>query len=74
MCLLPDANLDIDILDGELEMRQERDGERIVQSGAVSRIHLYPLESSNVAKKIFRQGRNHYKAPCYVFFQGRCRL
>lgn len=44
MCLLPKADLDIDILDGGIEMRQERDGGRIVQSGAVSRIHLYPLE------------------------------
>lgn len=44
VCLLPDANLDVDVLDGETEMRQERDGGRIVQSAAVSRIHLYPLE------------------------------
>lgn len=44
VCLLPNAKLDIDILDGEIETRQERDGEKNVQSLGLSSIHLYPLE------------------------------
>lgn len=54
VCLLPNAkpDIDIDILVGEIEMRQERDGEKNVHSLGLSRIHLCPLEQSNVAEKI----------------------
>lgn len=53
-CLLPNAkpDIDIDILVGEIEMRQERDGEKNVHTLGLSRIHLCPLEQSNVAEKI----------------------
>lgn len=44
VCLLPNAKLDIDILDREIETRQERDGGKNVHSLGLSSIHLYPLE------------------------------
>lgn len=73
VCLLPNAKLDIDILDGEIEMRQERDGEK-----KMFRVWVFLDYTSihwiNVAKKIFEKGENRYKDQCCVFFKVYSRL
>lgn len=73
VCLLPNAKLDIDILDGEIEMRQERDGEKKMFRVWVF-LDYISIHWNNVAKKIFEKGENQYKDQCYVFFQLHSRL